>query len=131
MEYCFGQSDRRVEADGFDPEFHHTSLAAANANTLMRHMNWILQTIKALPESLVVHMGPEMASFIILKRVSPNSVVRETKPDISTHVARNGVVKLNKSNRIRAEMPKIPPIPRSSTTFSAAHFPSPKKAPSA
>jgi hypothetical protein len=70
MQYCFGRSDHRVEADGFDPDFHHTSFAAGTANALMRHMNWILQTIKRLPESWVIHMGPEMASIIKLKRVS-------------------------------------------------------------
>jgi hypothetical protein len=70
MQYSFGRSDQRVEADGFDPNFHHTSFAAATANALMRHMNWILQTIKRLPESWVMHMGPEMTSFVMLKRVS-------------------------------------------------------------
>jgi hypothetical protein len=70
MQYCFGRSDHRVEADGFDPEFHHTSFAAATANAFMRHMNWIMRTIQRLPESWTIHMGPEMLSFIKLKRVS-------------------------------------------------------------
>jgi hypothetical protein len=70
MQYYFGQSDHRVEADGFDPEFHHTSFTAATTTALMRHMNWILQILKQLPESWVMHMGPEITFFIKLKRVS-------------------------------------------------------------
>jgi len=34
MQYCFGRSDHRVEADGFNPEFHHTSFAAGTAMRL-------------------------------------------------------------------------------------------------
>lgn len=70
MQYCFGRSDHRVEADGFDSEFHHTSFAAGTSTALMRHMNWIMRTIKRLPESWVIHIGPEVASFVKLKRVS-------------------------------------------------------------
>jgi hypothetical protein len=70
MQYCFGQMDHRVEADGFDPGFHHTSFSAGTMNALMRHMNWIMQIMRTLPESWAVHTGPEMASFVVLKRVS-------------------------------------------------------------
>ena len=69
MQYCFDM-DHRVEADGFDPGFHHTSFSAGTMNALIRHMNWIMQNMKALPESWAVHTGPEMASFVVLKRVS-------------------------------------------------------------
>jgi hypothetical protein len=70
MQYCFGRSDHRVEAEGFDPEFHHTSIAAATTVAFMTHMNWILQTIQLLPESWAIHLSPEMASIVKLKRVS-------------------------------------------------------------
>jgi hypothetical protein len=69
MQYCFGRSDHRVEADRFDSE-SIIPFTAATANALMRHMNRILRIIKRFPESWVIHMGSEMASFISLKRVS-------------------------------------------------------------
>ena len=71
MQYCFGRMDHRVEANGFDPDFHHTSFSAGLMNAPMRHMNWIMQFMQSLPESWAIHMGPEMASFIVLKRVCP------------------------------------------------------------
>ncbi|RDW79820.1 cytochrome P450-18 [Coleophoma cylindrospora] len=68
MQYCFGKSDHRLEAEGFDPSFHKTSFSAGTAGNLMRNMNWIMKLTKSLPESISMKMSPEMSSFIILKR---------------------------------------------------------------
>ena len=72
-QYCFGRSDHRIEAEGFDPTFHHTSFAAGTANGLMRNMNWIMKITQALPEKIAMKMSAEMSSFIILRRVSQDS----------------------------------------------------------
>jgi len=69
MQYCFGRSDHHIEAPGFDPAFHNTSFGAAKAIALLKHMNWILQIMLALPESIAVKMGEEVSANIKLKRV--------------------------------------------------------------
>lgn len=70
MQYCFGRSDHHVEAPGFDPSFHNTSFNAAKAIASLRHMNWILQIMLLLPESIAVKMGEEVSANVRLKRVS-------------------------------------------------------------
>ncbi len=62
--------DHRIEADGFDPEFHHVSFSAGTGSAFIRHNYWVLRIIRSLPESWVMLLGPEMASFVSLKRVS-------------------------------------------------------------
>ena len=68
-QYCFGGSDQRIEAEGFDPAFHHTSFAAGTANGIMRHMNWIMKITNALPETISMKLSIEISSFITLRRV--------------------------------------------------------------
>ncbi len=48
---------------------HHFRQVYRTINALMRHMNWIMKIMNALPESWAMQMGPEMASFIVLKKV--------------------------------------------------------------
>lgn len=69
MQYSFGRNDHRLEADNFDPTFHAVSFNAALQGTITRHNYWMMRIMKALPESMMIRMGPEAASFIILKRV--------------------------------------------------------------
>lgn len=68
-QYCFGESDHRIEADGFDPSFHHTSFSAGTANTMMRNNNWMLKLTQTLPEKFMMNMSPEFSSFVTLRRV--------------------------------------------------------------
>jgi hypothetical protein len=68
-QYSFGSSNHRIEAEGFDPTYHHTSFSAGVAGVVMRHMNWIMKIMNILPESVSVKLSPEMASFVILRRV--------------------------------------------------------------
>lgn len=70
MQYSFGRHDHRVEADGFDPTFHHTSFKAGYMIGYSRSMPWILDTLIALPESVAMAISLEAASSIVLKRVS-------------------------------------------------------------
>lgn len=58
-----------IEAPGFDPLFHNTSFGAAKSIALLKHMNWILNIMLALPESVAVKMGEEVSSSVRLKRV--------------------------------------------------------------
>ncbi|KAF2728529.1 cytochrome P450 [Polyplosphaeria fusca] len=67
MQYSFGRSDHHIEASGFDPLFHNTSFDAAKSINLLRHCNWILSIMLALPESLAVRMGEEVSSQIRLR----------------------------------------------------------------
>lgn len=68
-QYCFGTSDRRVEANGFDPTFHRISYAAGTSSVMMRNMNWIMQLVQSLPESISCRLSLEFSSFVIAKRV--------------------------------------------------------------
>jgi hypothetical protein len=70
MQYCFGRNDHHVETPGFDPSYHKTSFSAAEAIASLRHMNWILMIIKALPESIAMKMGEGISANVKLKRVS-------------------------------------------------------------
>lgn len=67
--YCFGTSDHRIEAEGFDPAFHHTSFTAGTSSVTMRNMNWIMKLTKALPESVSSKLSAEMSTFVTLRRV--------------------------------------------------------------
>ncbi|KAF2639839.1 cytochrome P450 monooxygenase [Massarina eburnea CBS 473.64] len=68
MQYCFGRCDRHIEAPDFDPLYHNTSMNAGKSIAVLKHMNWILTTMKLLPESMAIYMGEEVSSNIRLKR---------------------------------------------------------------
>ncbi|KAH8654957.1 cytochrome P450 [Tricladium varicosporioides] len=70
MQYCFGQSDHRIEAPNFDPTFYQTSFSAGISNGVMRHMNFLMAFMNSLPISLATKISPEMASFVKLRTVS-------------------------------------------------------------
>ncbi|KAF2707312.1 cytochrome P450 [Pleomassaria siparia CBS 279.74] len=74
MQYCFGRSEHHIEAPGFDPLFHVTSFNAAKSISLLRNMNWILDIMLALPESVAMKMGAEVSSSIVLKRERINQI---------------------------------------------------------
>jgi hypothetical protein len=83
MQYCFGRSDHHVEAPGFDPTFHETSVSAAKSIALLKHMNWILNIMLALPESWAVKLGEEVSANVRLKRVRSRPLLGYRR-DIST-----------------------------------------------
>ena len=92
-QYCFGQSDHHIEADGFDPSFHKSmnlhflvsfkpasstrkltkictvSFSAGISNTMMRNNNWMMTLTKSLPEKIAMSMSAEFSSFVALRRV--------------------------------------------------------------
>ncbi|KAH6665560.1 cytochrome P450 monooxygenase [Halenospora varia] len=74
MQYCFGQSDHRVETPGFDPTFYQTSFSAGVSNGVMRHMNFLLAFMNSLPISLATKISPEMASFVKLRTERVNQI---------------------------------------------------------
>jgi hypothetical protein len=78
MQYCFGTSDHHIETPGFDPLFHDTSFGAAKAIATLRHLNWILDIMVALPEFIAAKMGEEVSSTIRLKRVR---IIQAWPPD--------------------------------------------------
>jgi hypothetical protein len=69
VQYSLGHYDHRIEAEGFDPSFHEISFAAGTSGNLMRHNNWILKLIHALPEKIAMSMSLEFSSFILIIRV--------------------------------------------------------------
>ena len=95
-QYCFGQADHRIEAEGFDPSFFKSmhfkpsisrckrrsiietdadfdnsaaTFAAGTSGVMMRNNNWMLQLIWAMPEKLAMSLSPEFSSFVSLRRV--------------------------------------------------------------
>ena len=67
-EYCFGNSEHRIEADGFDPSYYNTSFETAKATVFMRHFPFIPKMVMSLPESIAVNMG-SISQFFIQKVV--------------------------------------------------------------
>jgi hypothetical protein len=58
MEYAFARSDRRLEHPEFDPVFMEAFSAAGDLGHWTLHMNWILQTLQALPEWMAKAIVP-------------------------------------------------------------------------
>ncbi|KAF2261425.1 cytochrome P450 [Lojkania enalia] len=85
MQYCFGRSDHHIEAPGFDPVYHDTSFSAGKVIALMKHMNWIVTIMRALPESIAVKMGEEISSSVKLKRERINQIEEIRREDSSKY----------------------------------------------
>lgn len=58
MEYSYGRSDHRLEAEDFGPGYHDAVLEAGKAGSLLKQMIWILHLIQNLPEWLAVLISP-------------------------------------------------------------------------
>jgi hypothetical protein len=69
MEYCFGSSDHRIEADGFDPTYYIQSKTTASAVKLFSHFPWLSKAVLGLPDWISVHLGPGLADLVGLKNV--------------------------------------------------------------
>ena len=80
MEYSYGLSDHRLEANDFDPSYHDTVVAAGKQGSLLKQWIWILHFIQSLPESLAARMSPDLDLVIRLARVSFQSGRCECAP---------------------------------------------------
>ena len=73
MQYAYGRSDHRLEADDFAPEYHDVSVEAGKMGGLMKQMIWIFHFMQTLPEWLVSILLPGLALVLRLQRVKiPN-----------------------------------------------------------
>ncbi|KAH7380825.1 cytochrome P450 [Cadophora sp. MPI-SDFR-AT-0126] len=56
-QYLFGTSDHRLEAEGFDPSYHHKILGASASLAVVKHFPFIPSIIDNLPEFVTDHVG--------------------------------------------------------------------------
>ncbi|KAI0838317.1 cytochrome P450 [Hypoxylon sp. FL0890] len=68
--YSFACCDHRLESPNFDPSSRNAALAGINSIHFMKHVSWINDVMKALPESLVLWLQPALGSFLAQKRRS-------------------------------------------------------------
>ncbi|KAF2681339.1 cytochrome P450 [Lentithecium fluviatile CBS 122367] len=90
MQYCFGRSDHHIEAPGFDSVYHNISFNAAKSIATLKHLNWILDIMQALPESVAKKMGPEVSSNIQLKneRIAQIEEIRQGGPEKTNEITK-------------------------------------------
>ena len=74
MEYSYGRSDHRVEADDFGRQHHDALIAAGKAGSLLKQWIWILQLIRSLPEWLATRISPDLDLVVRVQRVSRQSL---------------------------------------------------------
>ena len=127
MQYCFGWSDHRVEADGFDPEFHRTSFAAASYCAYETH-----ELDFANHQTASGIMGHAYGSGNGIFRYVKESKLLVWEAylmcNLLAHILRNGAIKLRTSDTIPTSERRMRRILQSSMTFSAAHSPRARRA---
>ncbi len=69
MEYAFARCENRLLKSDFDVEFHDNIIGGATGGHLMKHWNWILRTLKGLPEVISTNLVPAYNMFVIEKKV--------------------------------------------------------------
>jgi hypothetical protein len=70
MQYCFGFHAKRLEAEGFDPEYYEITSNGVKATAFMRHFNWILKIFISAPDFIGARMGPSLKASISTKNAS-------------------------------------------------------------
>ncbi|KAI0408575.1 cytochrome P450 [Xylaria palmicola] len=68
--YSFARCDYRLETPDFDPSSRDAALVGLNAINVMKHIPWVYDVMKALPDSFVQWLQPDMASFLELRRTA-------------------------------------------------------------
>ncbi|MCJ1434051.1 hypothetical protein MMC27_003417 [Xylographa pallens] len=75
MEYSYGRSDHRVEADDFGRQYHDALMASGKAGSLLKQWIWILQLIRSLPEWLATRISPDLDLVVRLQRAEDNKTL--------------------------------------------------------
>jgi hypothetical protein len=70
QEYAFARSDHRVEQHDFEPTFRDAGVAGSMSGALIKQFNWILPLMLSLPDSFMIWLDPNMASYLGLQTVS-------------------------------------------------------------
>lgn len=78
MEYAFARSDQHLMHPDFDPVCMEAFSAAGDLCHWTLHMNWILQTLQALPEWMAKTIVPGLVVFCETK---VNEAANKLSPD--------------------------------------------------
>ena len=70
MVYAFGRHYQCLEQPDFDIAGHEARHEGASLGNLMKHMFFVLWTIRRLPDFVVRRMSVALAAFVKLKAVS-------------------------------------------------------------
>jgi hypothetical protein len=70
MMYAFGRHYHCLEQSDFDAAGHEARHTGASSGNLMKHMYFVLWTIRRLPDSVVRRMSVALATFVRMKAVS-------------------------------------------------------------
>ena len=71
MEYCFGQSQKKVDASDFDGSFHDAITAGFNQSMMMNQFPWILDSMK--------YVASTIPRWMLLKLYKKSSFVAAQK----------------------------------------------------
>ncbi|KAH7323773.1 cytochrome P450 [Rhexocercosporidium sp. MPI-PUGE-AT-0058] len=87
-EYLFGTSERRLEAENFDPSFHNKILGAASSTVVVKHFPVIPIIIDNLPEFVTDHSEdvPSLTPYKILAGLIENVRNHGTKSTTGTTI---------------------------------------------
>ncbi|MCJ1321263.1 hypothetical protein MMC15_006607 [Xylographa vitiligo] len=69
MEYCFGQSEHRLDQADFAPDFHNASVDIGIGSAFLRQMFWIYHILQGLPQRLAVLISPSVKAIFHLQNV--------------------------------------------------------------
>lgn len=72
--YSFGRCNSLLESPSFDASSRDASLAGANSIHIMKHIVWVNDVFKAMPEKLVHWLNPALGSFMVQKQTSADQV---------------------------------------------------------
>ncbi|KAI0889003.1 cytochrome P450 [Annulohypoxylon maeteangense] len=72
--YSFARCDHRLESPGFDPSSREASLSGISSIHFMKHISWINDVMKTLPEATVERLLPMLASFLKQKQTSRKQI---------------------------------------------------------
>jgi cytochrome P450 len=86
MEYSFSRHEHRIEAPDFDPSWYQLDYAGATTMPLFRHFNFIIKTVRSIPENIVQHLGPALRALATLRigMVKQIEATRNGRDDLHT-----------------------------------------------
>lgn len=69
-EYAYGESDNRLGAPNWGPEYHDAVVEAGIGGSVLKQMFWIFHFMQSLPEAVQAIISPSMALVLGLRKVS-------------------------------------------------------------
>lgn len=68
-EYAFASAENRLAKPDFDSKFHDDIIVGVTGGHLVKHWNWILNTLQSLPEAIATKLVPQFEMLILEKKV--------------------------------------------------------------